>query len=53
MSHPLPHLLWIRTFDACARHLSFARAADELALTPAAVGQHIRHLESRLGFVLF
>ena len=53
MPSQLPHLLWIRTFEACARHLSFARAADELALTPAAVGQHIRHLEARLGFVLF
>lgn len=50
---PLPHLVWIRTFEACARHLSFARAAEELALTPAAVGQHIRQLEARLGFALF
>ncbi len=53
MSDPLLHLPWIRTFDACARHLSFARAAQELALTPAAVGQHIRNLETRLGFALF
>jgi LysR family glycine cleavage system transcriptional activator len=53
MSRPLPHLLWIRTFDACARHMSFAGAAEELALTPAAVGQHMRHLEFQLGFALF
>lgn len=53
MSNALPHLLWIRTFEACARHLSFARAADELGLTPAAVGQHIKQLEGQLGFGLF
>lgn len=53
MAHSFPHLLWIRTFEACARHLSFARAAQELGLTPAAVGQHIKHLESQLGSQLF
>lgn len=53
MAHPLPPLIWLRTFEACARHLSFARAADELGLTPAAVGQHIKALEGHLGFVLF
>ena len=39
----------LRVFDAAARHLSFTRAADELAVTPAAVGQQIR----ALGVVLF
>lgn len=43
----------LRVFDAAARHLSFTRAADELAVTPAAVGQHIRALEDLLGVVLF
>jgi LysR family glycine cleavage system transcriptional activator len=33
--------------------LSFTRAADELAVTPAAVGQQIRALEDTLGVVLF
>ena len=43
----------LRVFDAAARHLSFTRAADELAVTPAAVGQQIRALEDMLGVVLF
>ncbi|MCU0890734.1 MAG: LysR substrate-binding domain-containing protein [Sandarakinorhabdus sp.] len=43
----------LRVFEAAARHLSFTRAADELAVTPAAVGQQIRALEETLGVVLF
>ena len=43
----------LRVFDAAARHLSFTKAADELAVTPAAVGQQIRALEDTLGTVLF
>ncbi len=43
----------LRVLDAAARHLSFTRAADELAVTPAAVGQQIRALEDVLGTVLF
>lgn len=43
----------LRVFDAAARHLSFTRAADELSVTPAAVGQQIRTLEDMLGTVLF
>jgi LysR family glycine cleavage system transcriptional activator len=43
----------LRVFDAAARHLSFTKAADELAVTPAAVGQQIRALEEMLGVVLF
>ncbi len=43
----------LRVYDAAARHLSFTRAADELAVTPAAVGQQIRALEDHLGVVLF
>jgi LysR family glycine cleavage system transcriptional activator len=43
----------LRVLDAAARHLSFTRAADELAVTPAAVGQQIRALEDALGVVLF
>lgn len=43
----------LRVYDAAARHLSFTRAADELAVTPAAVGQQIRALEEHLGVVLF
>ncbi len=43
----------LRVLDAAARHLSFTRAADELAVTPAAVGQQIRALEDVMGVVLF
>jgi LysR family glycine cleavage system transcriptional activator len=43
----------LRVLDAAARHLSFTKAADELAVTPAAVGQQIRALEDMLGVVLF
>ena len=43
----------LRVLDAAARYLSFTRAADELAVTPAAVGQQVRALEETLGVVLF
>jgi LysR family glycine cleavage system transcriptional activator len=43
--------LW--TFAAAARHLSFARAAAELDVTPAAVSSQIRAFEERLGTRLF
>lgn len=43
----------LRVFDAAARTLSFTRAADELAVTPAAVGQQVRALEETLGVILF
>ncbi len=46
-------LTGLRVLDAAARHLSFTRAADELAVTPAAVGQQVRALEDTLGVVLF
>jgi len=53
MSKRLPSLTSLRTFEAAARHLSFARAADELAVTPAAVGFQIKQLEEELGRTLF
>ena len=43
----------LRMFDAAARHLSLTRAAQELHVTQAAVSQHIRNLEERLGKPLF
>ena len=39
----------LRVLDAAARHLSFTKAADELAVTPAAVGQQIRALGGYAG----
>ncbi len=53
MSRRLPPLGALRAFEAAARHESFAKAADELAVTPAAISQQIRQLEADLGIVLF
>ena len=53
MSRRLPSLNALRAFEAAGRHKSFSRAADELHVTPAAVGQQVRSLESYLGQVLF
>ena len=41
----LPPLEALRFFDAAARHESFAGAARELDVTPAAVSHRIRTLE--------
>jgi LysR family glycine cleavage system transcriptional activator len=49
----LPPLGALRAFEAAARYESFAKAADELAVTPAAVSQQIRQLEADLGVTLF
>ena len=43
----------LRIFAAVARHLSFARAAEELHLTPPAVSMQIKELESEVGLPLF
>src|SRR5262249_26390238 len=47
------HLNALRAFEAAARHLSYVAAADELNVTPAAVGQLVRGLEEVLGIELF
>jgi LysR family glycine cleavage system transcriptional activator len=49
----LPHVTWLRSFEAAARHSSFSSAAEELNLTPAAVSQQIRLLEQHLDIQLF
>jgi len=36
----------LRAFEAVSRHLSFAKAAEELHVTKAAVAQQVRLLES-------
>jgi len=43
----------LRTFEAVASHLSFARGAEALNVTPAAVSTQIRALEQRLNQPLF
>jgi LysR family transcriptional regulator, glycine cleavage system transcriptional activator len=53
MSKPLPPLNALRAFEATARHLSFARAAQELAVTPAALSHQVRGLEDFIGRRLF
>lgn len=53
MKRTLLPLNGLRVLDAAARHLSFTKAADELAVTPAAVGQQVRALEEMMGVVLF
>ena len=53
MSYRLPPLPALRAFEAAARHLSFKKAADELFVTPAAISQQIKALESYLGVLLF
>lgn len=47
------HLNALRAFEASARHQSFSAAAQELSVTPAAVGQLVRVLEQWLGTPLF
>jgi LysR family glycine cleavage system transcriptional activator len=48
----LPPLNSVRAFDAVARLGSVRAAADELAVTPAAVSQQLRVLEAHLGIAL-
>jgi DNA-binding transcriptional LysR family regulator len=43
----------LRVFAAVARHQSFARAADELHLSPPAVSMQIKELESEVGLPVF
>ena len=40
-------------FESAARHQSFTRSADELALTPSAIGRQIATLEDYVGLPLF
>jgi len=47
-----PHAAF-RAFEAAARHASFAKAADELNVSPAAISQQIQALEAYAGQPLF
>lgn len=53
MPSTLPPLTALRAFDAAARHMSFAKAASELNVTPAALSFQIKSLEDHLGAPLF
>ena len=51
--YDLPPLDQLEAFEASARHLSFTKAADELALTQSAVSRQIAALEAHYGLPLF
>ena len=53
MTPRLPSLTALRAFEAAARHMSFAAAAEELSVTPAALSFQIKSLEETLGAPLF
>ena len=53
MNYRLPPLNALRAFEVAARHLSFTKAGEELAVTPTAISHQIRGLEDYLGFPLF
>ncbi|VXC85484.1 LysR family transcriptional regulator [Pseudomonas sp. 8Z] len=53
MNRRLPPLYALRAFEAAARHASFTRAAQELAITQSAVSRHIRTLEEYFDCRLF
>ncbi|RED52202.1 LysR substrate-binding domain-containing protein [Aestuariispira insulae] len=49
----IPPLSALIAFEACARHLSFTRAADELGVTQVAISRQIKALEDHVGVKLF
>ena len=51
--YTLPPLDCLRFFEAAARHTSFARAAEEIGVTPAAVAHRVRMLEDHVRAPLF
>ena len=53
MPDRLPPRTALRAFDAAARHMSFAKAAEELNVTPAALSFQIKSLEEHLGRPVF
>lgn len=53
MRRRIPSIEALIAFEAAARHQSFTRSADELALTQSAVGRQIAGLEDYLGVPLF
>jgi len=49
----VPPTAALQAFEACARHLSVTRAAEELSLTQSAVSRQLAGLEAMLGLRLF
>src|SRR5262245_38546103 len=53
MCRRLLQLNALRAFEVAARHQSLAKAAEELAVTPAAIHHQVKSLEENLGVTLF
>lgn len=53
MRRHVPPTAALQAFEACARHLSVSRAAEELRLTQSAVSRQLAGLETLLGLRLF
>lgn len=53
VTYRLPSLNGLRAFEAAARHLSFKHAATELCVTPGAISQQVKALETAMGVKLF
>ena len=53
LTERLPPLTALRAFEAAARHMSFAKAAEELYVTPAALSYQIKSLETDMSQPLF
>jgi LysR family glycine cleavage system transcriptional activator len=53
MRRHTPPTALLQAFEACARHLSVSRAAEELSLTQSAVSRQLASLEAQLGLRLF
>jgi LysR family glycine cleavage system transcriptional activator len=53
MPRRLPSLNALKAFEAAARHESFTRPAEELAVTQGAVSHQVKALEQELGLRLF
>jgi LysR family glycine cleavage system transcriptional activator len=53
MNGPAPSFNALRAFEAAARLGSFAKAAEELLVTPSALSHQIKALEAQLGVLLF
>lgn len=53
MRRHTPPTTLLQAFEACARHLSVSRAAEELSLTQSAVSRQLATLEAQLGLRLF
>jgi LysR family glycine cleavage system transcriptional activator len=49
----MPALLWVRAFEAAARHESFVAAGRELCVSAGAVSRAVKLLEMFIGVELF